>query len=113
VNYLEYDPARILNFPIIDEIIVDAAEGRITVTAANYDEIRWISSHEPAIGASTDEYDAGMEFTGRIVATGKTIHINSKEELGRYVRAELINTFGDEEYRLFTNPFAIVNKRSR
>lgn len=74
--------------PVITNIVVDETQDTITVEAENYDRIEWIAD-------------------GSIISRGNTIDLNDYEdELGTYVRAQLIGAGGI----CFTQPFGIKAK---
>lgn len=82
----EGEPPAVERISVADSAS-DAQNGSsITITAKDYDEIRWISD-------------------GAVIATGETLNLNAHEqEIGSYVRAEIQGDSGI----LYTQPFRIT-----
>ncbi len=95
-------------FPLIKAIRVDAEAGTITIDAANYETIRWISapeSLEPVADYRTSDEPWPL---GRVVHEGKTLNYRNTPNLGNYVRIELQRQEGEDRFRTFTNPFGFA-----
>jgi hypothetical protein len=107
VNYMEYDPEITWNIPSIHDIAIDASKGIVSITASNYDEIHWISLQADTLRGDYDRGNNERTPFGRIIGRGDSIELPLNDILGPYIRAEIINTAEDEEYRLFLNPFSI------
>ena len=71
--------------PVIKEITVNNSDFSITITADNYSRIDWISN-------------------GKFVIAGETIKIKEHENIGSYVRANIIGSGGIA----FTQPFGLT-----
>jgi len=71
--------------PVIENISVDQDENSITIEGDHFDAIQWVAN-------------------GEVIATGKTIDLNSYEdEVDSYIRAQLIGDGGIS----FTQPFGV------
>ncbi len=95
-------------FPAISGIAIDEAKGTITITASNYDNIRWISapaSTEPVADYVTS--DAPWPG-GTVVHEGEVLQYRTTAGIKKYVRAELLKVDQGHTYRVFTNPFGII-----
>jgi len=94
-------------FPSIQKIEVDEKAGTITVTASNYDSIRWISA--PSSLNITGDYRVDNQPwpMGTVVHTGNQIDLKKTAGIKNYVRAELTRQENGHTYRVFTNPFGI------
>jgi hypothetical protein len=94
-------------FPIINRIDVDETAGTITITASDYDEIRWISTPETL--EPLEDYKTSNQpwALGQVIHYGETLDLKNTQQIENYVRAELIRTEDNEIYRTFTNPFGI------
>jgi hypothetical protein len=97
-------------FPSIRRIDVDDEAGTITLEAADYDEIRWISAPESL--EMIEDYQTSNEpwQPGRVVETGSTLNYRETPGINNYVRIELNRTEGDHIFRTFTNPFGFVEQ---
>ena len=104
INYRE-ETAEMAAFPRITGVTVDEAQGTIAISAAECDEVRWISapeSLEPVEDYRTSNRPWPM---GRLVHVGETLNYRATPGIGSYVRAELHRREGDHTHRTFTNPF--------
>lgn len=91
-------------YPELRSIVVDRNARRITIDAAGYDEIVWISRRSPREkGAATD----APWPSGEIVQRGPVFDYSDRNSTLAYVRAELIRRSDDGPIRLFLNPFGL------
>ena len=94
-------------FPVINRIEVDEDAVTITITATDYDEIKWISVPE-TLEILEDYKTSDQPWSlGRVVGKGETLNLKNRSDIKNYVRAELIRIDGEDIYRTFTNPFGI------
>ena len=101
------DPA-VNPFPVIKAIHVDESAGTITVQAANYDVIQWISAPESLEPVADYKTSNAPWLLGRLVHEGETLDCRNTANLNRYVRVELQRTDGEVVFRVFTNPFGLA-----
>jgi len=99
-------------FPKVNQIVVNNDEGTITITATDYDEIRWISS--PVCLETTGDYKSSNSpwALGSVVHKGRTLDFRNTPGIKNYVRAELHRKDGEHIQRTFTNPFGIQHSSS-
>src|SRR5262245_9554126 len=83
---------------------VDRDAGEISIDAAGYDEIVWISQR-----ASSEPRgdDIGPWPPGEVVQRGPVFDYSDSD--APYVRAELLRHTDDGPIRLFINPFALIH----
>lgn len=94
-------------FPVIHSIRVDNDKGIITISASDYDTIKWISvpeTLEPLADYKTSHEPWAL---GKVVHEGRTLKFRETPGVGNYVRAELTTTEGGRDFRVFTNPFGL------
>ncbi len=101
------EPAEKL-FPRIEAIRVDQEAGTITVQAANYDAIKWISTPESLDPVADYKTSNEPWALGRVVHEGPTLDYQNTPHLKNYVRVELHRQDGQHLYRTFTNPFGFA-----
>jgi hypothetical protein len=94
-------------YPELRSISVDRDSQEISVDAANYDEIVWIS------GTPTWRYtidpETGVSWPpGEIVHRGATFRYASSDPVPPYVRTEVIRHSENGPVRLFLNPFSLA-----
>jgi hypothetical protein len=95
-------------YPALRSISVDRDAAEISIDAANYDEIVWIT------GRSTWRYtidpETGVSWpAGEIVHRGPVFNYSNSEAALPYVRAELVRNSENGPIRLFLNPFGLTN----
>jgi hypothetical protein len=95
-------------YPELRSISVDRDAAEISIDAANYDEIVWIT------GRSTWRYtidpETGVSWpAGEIVHRGPVFNYSNSEAALPYVRAELVRNSENGPIRLFLNPFGLTN----
>jgi hypothetical protein len=95
-------------YPELRSISVDRDSAEISIDAANYDEIVWIS------GTSTWRYtldpETGVSWPpGEIVHRGAVFRYSGSDPVRSYVRAELIRRTENGPIRLFLSPFSLVD----
>lgn len=94
-------------YPQLRSIVVDRSAHKISIDAAGYDEIIWISRpslSEPNAG------DAASWPAGEAVQRGPVFDFSDRDSRLPYVRAELIRHTDDGPIRLFINPFALTRR---
>ena len=106
----EREPAEQL-FPRIDAIRVDLQAGTITVQAANYDAIKWISAPESLEPVADYKTSHSPWPLGRVVHEGETLDYRSTPNLKNYVRVEVYRIDGEDTFRTFTNPFGLASSK--
>jgi hypothetical protein len=90
-------------YPELRSIVVDLDAETISIDAAGYDEIVWISR------ASSSEAPAAAPWpSGEIVQRGPVFDFSGRDSTLRYVRAELIRRTDDGPIRLLLNPFSLT-----
>lgn len=94
-------------YPELRSISVDRDSGEISIDAANYDEIVWIS------GSPTWRYtidpETGVSWPpGEVIHRGAVFRYSRSDPALPYVRAELIRRSEDGPIRLFLNPFSLA-----
>ena len=95
-------------FPRIKAIRVDAQAGSITIDAANYQAIQWISTPE-SLEPAADYLTSNAPWPlGRVVHEGETLLYRETPHIGSYVRIELLRKDGEDLFRTFTNPFGFA-----
>jgi hypothetical protein len=88
-------------YPELHSIVVDRGARRISIDAAGYDEIVWISS-------SGRNARAGAPWrSGEVVERGPVFNYSGGYSIS-YVRAEVIRHTGDGPVRLLLSPFALT-----
>ena len=92
-------------YPELRSIAVDRGAGVISIDAAGYDEIVWISQR-PSSEPRGD--DVGPWPSGEIVQRGPVFDYSQSEGTFSYVRAELLRHTDNGPIRLFINPFAVI-----
>lgn len=95
-------------YPELRSITVNRESGEISIDAANYDQIVWIS------GSSTWRYtldpERGVTWPpGEIIHRGPVFQYPRSDPALPYVRAELIRRSEDGPVRLFLNPFSLAD----
>ena len=93
-------------YPELRSIAVDRHAGEISIDAAGYDEIVWISQR-PWSEPRGD--DAGSWPSGEVVQRGPAFDYSDSDATLPYVRAELIRHTDNGPIRLFINPFAVIH----
>lgn len=95
-------------FPSLKQIAVDEQAATLTLTAADCDEIKWITS--PDILEPLEDYrESNAPYDlGKVVHTGPELDYRLPELRG-YVRAELSRTDERGTHTLMTNPFGITD----
>lgn len=104
-------PLEPSEFPELKEIKVDQDAGTISISASNFDEIRWFSapqSLEPVADYLTSD---SPWPPGQLVHVGSTLNVKANPKLRNYVRAEIVLQRGEHVSRVFTNPFGISASR--
>ena len=107
INYQAEVAARSV-FPKLREVVVDPAQGTITVQADDCDEVRWIAapaSLEPVEDYKTSNHPWPL---GQVVRVGETLNYRTAPGIGTYVRAELLRRDGEHTQRTFLNPFGFA-----
>src|SRR4029079_8047166 len=83
---------------------------KITIAAAGYDEIVWISRRSPRDkGAAAD----APWPSGEVVQRGPVFDLTRADSTLSYVRAEVIRHTDAGPVRLLLNPFALTRRSSR
>jgi hypothetical protein len=95
-------------YPQLRSISVDQDSGEISIDAANYDEIVWISG-TPTWRYTLDPQKGISWPAGEIIERGPVFRYSRDDPLLPYVRAELIRRSEDGPIRLFLNPFSLAN----
>lgn len=98
-----YDDA----YPQLRSIVVDRRARKISIDAAGYDEIVWIS--RPPSRERNDN-NALPWPSGEVVQRGPVFDFSHGGLTGPYVRAELIRHTDEGPIRLLVNPFALTNR---
>jgi len=92
-------------YPVLRSIVVDRPARRITIDAAGYDEIVWISRQSLADRGAP----AGTaRSSGEIVQRGPVLDFSQLDSTRPYVRAEVIRHTDQGPVRLLVNPFALT-----
>jgi hypothetical protein len=92
-------------YPELRSIAVDRDAGEISIDAAGYDEIVWISQRASSEPRSDD---VGPWPPGEVVQRGPVFNYSDSD--APYVRAELLRYTDDGPIRLFINPFALIHQ---
>ena len=88
-------------------IVVDRESRRITIDAAGYDEIVWISRRTSRDkGAAAD----APWPSGEVVQRGPVFDFSGRDSTLPYVRAEVIRHTDAGSVRLILNPFALTGR---
>jgi hypothetical protein len=92
-------------YPQLRSIVVDRDASKISIDAAGYDEIVWISlpSSRGRNARAVSPWPAG-----EVVQRGPVFDFSGRDSKLPYVRAELIRHTDDGPIRLFINPFALT-----
>jgi hypothetical protein len=91
-------------YPELRSIVVDRDAGRITIDAAGYDEIVWISRRR----AHDKNEPVGAPWpSGEIAERGPVFDLSDGNSTLSYVRAEVIRHTDAGPVRLLVNPFAL------
>jgi hypothetical protein len=94
-------------YPELRSIVVNREDQEISIDAAGYDEIVWIS--KPESGRMSIDPDRGVAWPpGQIVHRGPVFDYSNSEAGLPYVRAELIRHTAEGPVRVFLNPFALT-----
>jgi hypothetical protein len=94
-------------YPQLRSIVVDRRAQKISIEAANYDEIVWIS--RPS--SSERNADAAAPWpAGEVVQRGSAFDFSNRDSTLPYVRAELIRHTDDGAIRVLINPFALSRR---
>jgi predicted metal-dependent phosphoesterase TrpH len=92
-------------YPELRSVAVDRVARRITIDAAGYDEIVWISRRTSRDKDAT----AGAPWpSGEIVQRGPVFDFSGRNSTLPYVRAEVIRHSDAGPVRLILNPFALT-----
>lgn len=94
-------------YPELRSIVVDRGARRITIDAAGYDEIVWISRR-----ASSDKgASAGTSWpSAEVVGRGPVFDFSVLDSPLRYVRVEVIRHTDAGPIRLLVNPFSLTRE---
>jgi hypothetical protein len=94
-------------YPKLRSINVDRDARRITIDAAGYDEILWISER-----SSNDKAAGGgaQGASSEVVNRGPELDYSSLDSTLSYVRAEIIRRTDAAPVRLLINPFALTRQ---
>lgn len=95
-------------YPELRSISVDRDSAEISIDAANYDEIVWISG-SPTWRYTVDSEEGISWPPGEILHRGAVFQSSSGDRELPYVRAELIRHTENGPIRLFLNPFALTH----
>ena len=94
-------------YPELRSVAVDRDARKITIDAAGYDEIVWISRRSPRDkGAAAD----APWPSGEIVQRGPVFDLTRADPTLSYVRAEVIRHTDAGPVRLLLNPFALTRR---
>jgi hypothetical protein len=94
-------------YPDLRSITVDRDAQRISIDAAGYDEIVWISRSP----SSQSEAQVGAPpRSSEIVERGPVFEYADRASTLSYVRAEVIRHSADGPIRLLLNPFALTRR---
>jgi hypothetical protein len=94
-------------YPELRSVAVDRDARKITIDAAGYDEIVWISRRSPRDkGAAAD----APWPSGEIVQRGPVFDLTRADSTLSYVRAEVIRHTDAGPVRLLLNPFALTRR---
>jgi hypothetical protein len=94
-------------YPELRSIVVDRAAQRITINAAGYDEIVWVSRRPSSDKGAL----AGAPWpSGEIVQSGPVFDFSDRNSTLAYVRAEVIRHTDAGPVRLLLNPFALTTR---
>jgi predicted metal-dependent phosphoesterase TrpH len=97
-------------YPELRSISVDREAAVISIDAANYDEIVWITGRS-AWRYTLDPETAVAWPAGEIVHRGPVFNYSNTAAALPYVRAELLRHTDNGPIRLFLNPFALTPPR--
>jgi hypothetical protein len=89
-------------YPELRSIVVDRDARRVTIEAAGYDEIVWISRR------SSDERVCWAQ--GEVVQRGPVFDFSASDSTSPYVRAEVIRRTDDGPIRVLLNPFSLTRR---
>jgi predicted metal-dependent phosphoesterase TrpH len=92
-------------YPVLRSIAVDRAARRITIDAAGYDEIVWISRQSSADRGAPA---GAARSSGEVVQRGPVLDFSRLDSTWPYVRAEVIRHTDQGPVRLLVNPFALT-----
>jgi hypothetical protein len=94
-------------YPELRSIAVDRVARKITIDAAGYDEIVWISRRS----ARDKSAPAGTPWpAGEVVQRGPVLDFSGGDSTWAYVRAEVIRRTDAGPVRLLLNPFALTRQ---
>jgi hypothetical protein len=93
-------------YPELRSITVDRDARKISIDAAGYDEIVWISQRASSEPRS---HDVGPWRSGEVVQRGPVFNYSDGDATLPYVRAELLRHADNGLIRLFINPFAVIH----
>jgi hypothetical protein len=94
-------------YPDVRSIVADRDARRITIDAAGYDEIVWISRR----GSSDKGAPADASWpSGEVVRRGPVFDFSDGGSTSPYVRAEVIRNTDDGPVRVLLNPFALTRR---
>jgi hypothetical protein len=94
-------------YPELRSIAVDADAGQISIDAAGYDEIVWIT--KPESGRMSIDPQRGVAWPpGRIVQRGTVFDYSNAEAELPYVRAQLRRNTENGPVRVLLNPFSFA-----
>ena len=94
-------------YPKLRSINVDRNARRITIDAAGYDEIVWISERSSSDKAAQPRAQGA---SSEVVQRGPELDYSSLDSTLSYVRAEIIRRADAEPVRLLINPFALTRQ---
>ena len=95
--------------PELRSISVDRDAAEISIDAANYDEIVWIS--KPASGRLNIDPESGLSWPpGEIVHRGAVFRYSSSDPASPYVRAEVIRHSENGPIRVLLNTFSLAHR---
>jgi predicted metal-dependent phosphoesterase TrpH len=89
-------------YPDLRSIVVDRDARRITIDAAGYDEIVWISRRSSS--------DSNPWPHGEVIQRGSVFDFSQLDSTWSYVRAEVIRHTDEGPVRLMLNPFALTSR---
>jgi hypothetical protein len=93
-------------YPQLRSISVNQDSGEISIDAANYDEIVWVSG-TPTWRYTLDPHKGISWPAGEIIERGAVFRYSRDQPVLPYVRAEVIRRSEDGPIRLFLNPFSL------
>ena len=94
-------------YPELRSVFIDRENAQISIDAAGYDEIVWIT--KPASSTPSPDPDTTWQWpSGETIQRGAVFDYSQTDDASLYVRAELIRITEEGPIKLFLNPFGFI-----